>query len=467
MTFRVSVISNENTVNVDSSGVVRRSAFDLLMQSSKDRSFLPDRVADVKNNKHRLQNTIIDWMQKNSLYFSKQAVATVGNELSSALTNVFWNIDGHEVTLAGRSHNIPDIFTSFLGFNKPEAHHHRKRERGNMSSSDLSDHSAVLFRLCGSAYMKSERRESPWFMFRENLLRLADNLRKHATYLQQQRNSVSATHSKIQRTDEYEWQVYSTQKMNATVTARYSHVNKVVNGSDPYSPIFLNDYTPTDPRRRFDFLRGLRFDCKVVRFSYTSSKEHLHFLWKVDVDDSESTVLQKNGDISADLKSQFPKYFSRAMKREFMQMFGRVTNIQPVVLREIFKRLTGDQSAELHRHEHEIHERLRECIDGEDDTLVWDLRLTNSKRPEQYLSFLDECQKYIASTVETAVDDRRHDKVRDGDVVTHLATALNAKDLYKEVVKRCPEGTPIPSVQWLRWQFWPRHAGRASSTRYS
>ena len=116
-----------------------------------------------------------------------------------------------------------------------------------MSSSDLSDHSAVLFRLCGSAYMKSERRESPWFMFRENLLRLADNLRKHATYLQQQRNSVSATHSKIQRTDEYEWQVYSPQKMNATVTARYSHVNKAVNGSDPYTPIFLNDYTPTDP----------------------------------------------------------------------------------------------------------------------------------------------------------------------------------------------------------------------------
>ena len=44
---------------------------------------------------------------------------------------------------------------------------------------------------------------------------------------------------------------------------------------------------------------------------------------------------------------------------------------------------------------------------------------------------------------------------------------LNAPNLHNEVAKRCPDGTPIPSVQWLRWQFWPRHAGKSSAKRYS
>ena len=89
----------------------------------------------------------------------------------------------------------------------------------------------------------------------------------------------------------------------------------------------------------------------------------------------------------------------------------------------------------MNQHEKEIPGRLNEGIDGEDDMLIWDLSLNNSKKPEQYIEFLTVCQKYIANADETAVDDRRHDKVTDDDVVTHLALALNAKNLYNEVVK--------------------------------
>ena len=79
---------------------------------------------------------------------------------------------------------------------------------------------------------------------------------------------------------------------------------------------------------------------------------------------------------------------------------------------------------------------------------------------DEYIPVLLEVQKYIENQVETAVSDRRHDAVDHGKVVTHIYT-----DLYNEVVKKCPEGTKIPSQQWLRWQFWPRHAGRVSSKR--
>ena len=33
---------------------------------------------------------------------------------------------------------------------------------------------------------------------------------------------------------------------------------------------------------------------------------------------------------------------------------------------------------------------------------------------------------------------------------------MNAVHMHSEVSARCPPETPIPSVQWLRWQFWPR-----------
>ena len=54
------------------------------------------------------------------------------------------------------------------------------------------------------------------------------------------------------------------------------------------------------------------------------------------------------------------------------------------------------------------------------------------------------------------MDDRRHDVVVQGDVVTHLATAMSVRDFHDQVSKMCPEGTAIPSIQWLRQQFWPR-----------
>jgi hypothetical protein len=59
-------------------------------------------------------------------------------------------------------------------------------------------------------------------------------------------------------------------------------------------------------------------------------------------------------------------------------------------------------------------------MDTEDPDLAWDQRLLNTVRPEVYSTFLEEFQWYIASAVETAVDERRHDTIIDqtGEVIT-------------------------------------------------
>ncbi len=49
-----------------------------------------------------------------------------------------------------------------------------------------------------------------------------------------------------------------------------------------------------------------------------------------------------------------------------------------------------------------------------------------------------------------AVDDRRH-----GPDVAHLPIAISISDLIKKVAEKLPCGTPVPSEQWVRFQFWP------------
>ena len=75
---------------------------------------------------------------------------------------------------------------------------------------------------------------------------------------------------------------------------------------------------------------------------------------------------------------------------------------------------------------------------------------SNSGRKSQYDTFWEECVKFLEEDVSTAVDDRRHSDV------THIATAISVRDFRDQVVSRCPEGTSIPSVEWLRLQFWPK-----------
>lgn len=69
-------------------------------------------------------------------------------------------------------------------------------------------------------------------------------------------------------------------------------------------------------------------------------------------------------------------------------------------------------------------------------------------------------QKKLQERVGTAVDDRRHG------TVTHLSSAISARDLQKQVKATCPEGTNIPSEPWLRLQFWPKTPHARAKVRY-
>lgn len=122
-------------------------------------------------------------------------------------------------------------------------------------------------------------------------------------------------------------------------------------------------------------------------------------------------------------------------------------------MRFLYRSLTGDSSAANDTKEAEIDARAQELLrmEPEDPNTVIDLResCTTSGRTK-YQVFWDEAAKFINEDIGTAVEDRRHTTVR------HLAKTVSIRDFRDQVISRVPEGTPIPSMEWLSLQFWSK-----------
>ena len=121
----------------------------------------------------------------------------------------------------------------------------------------------------------------------------------------------------------------------------------------------------------------------------------------------------------------------------------------------------GDMSSSENLHQETVDERIKFIIDSEDPKIIDDLRHLNRGHSQKYEVFWTESKKYLEDVVQTAVDDRRHDEH------VHLAKAISVRDLLEQVRKRCPEGTPYPSKQWLRLQFWPKNPTNKTALQYT
>ena len=379
---------------------------------------------------------------------AKQLGITFVNTLADAL----WYVDGNGKTLSQRSLGLPAQLQQFQGYREPEKHKHRHVMADSLRANDLRAQSTALFTLSASSYMKMQR----WVTVHESILCFASNLQQYASYLDSQKAATKSNQSRVEvRGEVDEMAIVPAKTVLCESAARYCTLHQALQKSGPFEPLFVNDYAPADAKRRYDYVKELILPYKCVQYTYTGSKNHLHFLWRVSLDTGESETLQQSMKVRDELKKSFPVYHSRAMRREFIHSFGTVTHSKPTLLREAYRRLTGDNSASSNATEQEVDARIAQLLEDEDPDLVWDLRSNNSGCPETYATYLEFCQKYIDGQIESAVDDRRHDLVVGSDVVTHLAAAMSVNDLHEQVAKRCPEGTPIPSIQWLRLQFWP------------
>ncbi len=148
-----------------------------------------------------------------------------------------------------------------------------------------------------------------------------------------------------------------------------------------------------------------------------------------------------------------------------LEKFGGIApTVKPAVLRYFYRDLTGHAAAATDMEEAEVDERVKEFLQMEPDdpNIVFDLR--EVKRPEgktKYDVFWNEAEKFINEDVGMAVEDRRHGQV------THLAKVISIRDFREQVTSCWPEGTIIPSEEWLQLQLWPNNAKRRAALHYT
>ena len=123
--------------------------------------------------------------------------------------------------------------------------------------------------------------------------------------------------------------------------------------------------------------------------------------------------------------------------------------------------MIGDDSASSTTEEAELDRRIQQLVDMEDPDILTDLRCHNGSKESQFNVFWDYCQRFLNENVSVAVDDRRHRQI------THLARAISLRDFRDQVQSLCPENTPIPSLEWLCLQFWPKTAAAKSSLHFT
>ena len=206
-------------------------------------------------------------------------------------------------------------------------------------------------------------KKQQWSAVREAVLCLGDNLRKHAMYLNHQNEAVLVNHAikrHCVRTDVDDFKVLNaTTHTKPTLAARYKSLHDALNHSPQYEPILLEDHSPSDARRRYDYNHSLVVPTKCVLYSYSGSRNHLHFVWNIPNDLSETDLLQRNMMIQKELQKNLPILHTRAMRREFICAFGVPTHAKPAFLREAYQRLTGDATAANTAEEAEVDKGLQ------------------------------------------------------------------------------------------------------------
>ena len=243
---------------------------------------------------------------------------------------------------------------------------------------------------------------------------------------------------------------------------------QVLEGVGMYQHLSLDDFCPDDARHRYDFLQKMKrgIDIPVVMLTYSpgNNQGNLHFIWKYESMDVEK-VFQNSLPVVETIKPLLPQYHTHAMRASLLSKFGWISpKIPSAALRNFYKSLTGDCSAASNLTEMEIDKRVQLVLEmePEEPSTIFDLHALNSSQDRaKFDAFWEQCSMYLNEFVGTAVDDRRHSEV------VHLAQAISVRDLRNQVQKRCPEGTAIPSLEWIRLQFWPKSQNTKAATHYT
>ena len=428
---------------------------------------LPKRIEKEKmSKKDNLYNAVLEFLTKENVGWNQLDVDGVGIRFVSALVDTLWYIDGHHQVFEKQGLKIPDVFSPFVGYNVPEASKHRKRSATNMSECTIHSHAALLFGCLQGIYWAQPK----FAKLKQATEELAGCLSRYGDYLRSQNKHMKQSHASStsirQLSDSLSLKII---KKSLLRFHCYNELCNTLQMNQNYEYLFFTDFCPQEHRHRYQFIQDLQFglDVSIVLLTYSPGNNcgNLHFMWKYDDSEPIETVFQKSIPVIENVKPLLPQYHTRAMRKSLWSKYGLVAaSVKPAVLRTLYQDLAGDSSAASNLDEAEIDRRVQLILDmePEDPNTLIDLRALNSSTERSKFNvFWEYCAQVLEESVGTAVDDRRHSEV------VHLAQAISVRDFRDQVIRHCPGGTPIPSLEWVRLQFWPKSKQSMTSMHYT
>lgn len=163
-----------------------------MMNSQRElcKKCMPDLVTEPRTNKQKLWNDVIEFLQERNCTWKNTKVSSSGCSLVQALTDALWEIDGQHDVFRKQGYSIPTTFDAFVNYNRPELYKHRKREKGNMSSSVLKSISSHITCLQGVYWSRD-----CWKALKPDIEQLTKSIDEYCKYLQRSCKRVMSNQS--------------------------------------------------------------------------------------------------------------------------------------------------------------------------------------------------------------------------------------------------------------------------------
>lgn len=445
-----------------------RNAYTVMMMAAKELKFpskvfsTPERY-EIGRGDHRLHDDVVDFLRNKGLGFSPGAENTTGKQVVKSVSDALFYIQPHLKTFNGRIPAfIPSYFSCLLDqiYNDPQSHKHAlspiKREM-------LQKISGPLFTLMLLPLMKTAR----WKAFAAAVEALAKNIDMYMEYLQQQTIRMREAHRSPtpvrccgDGTSSHIKFVIGAGIRRPSIIARYKYLEEQLTPKKVYEgPVFLNDFAPPNPRLKYTYIHelSLPFRIELYSYHYGNNLGSLFYAWKVPADPADYDP-GKSQNIISNIEKNIKQYHSREMRRQFIARFGLVLNTKASVMNELYQFLTNDSA--VTSISDVVQQKLKFLLDSQDPEVVYDLRDTNPGRPEMFEPFWCAVESLINDKALAAVDSRRHG------TVCHFALAYSVRDLRDQVLEKHPD-LEVPSLEWIRAQFWPRNPFQKAAAKHT
>lgn len=232
----------------------------------------------------------------------------------------------------------------------------------------------------------------------------------------------------------------------------YKSLSDSLQSLECYQPFNLLTIAPNDPVSRYRWIIGISLKFPVQL--YKIKNKSVAFIWKINPNDSNSTVQNKSLEIILDIDRHIPIYHTRAMKQKAVELFTSHKKWSQDNITSLYNMITGGETDDLDESKKTINEKLASGMEIND---IFDEEETEQlNRKGKFQNFWDSVDLLIKDY--TTPHERRHG---DASYISPLAPSLRAlMDMAKlKMDEMFPQdkNNCIPSFEWFRRQFSPRN----------